>query len=119
MVVAGLIRLGVTRADQLDATFRRSQADWLVEAGLERAFIRLHNDPSYDGETWEVPAEALGGRTGKVVIEVEPSNGDFPASVITVLIRADYPSDGDTSRRIRRSKVYLVRPTAGFDGGDS
>jgi hypothetical protein len=119
MIVAGLIRLAAARADRLDAAARLSQADWLVEAGLERSSIRLRSDPSYDGEAWEVPAEALGGRSGLVVIAVEPGDEAHPTSAQTVRIRADYPSDGDPSHRVRRSKVFQVRPNAGIDGGES
>ncbi|RUL88070.1 hypothetical protein [Tautonia sociabilis] len=118
LVVAGLIRLGADRAEHLLALERESQALWLVEAGLERAAAQLRVDPSYEGETWTLPPEALGGREGTVTIEVEETDpgADQP---LTVRVRADYPSDGDPSHRARRSKVFQVRPTAGTDGGDS
>ncbi|QDV33037.1 hypothetical protein [Tautonia plasticadhaerens] len=118
MVVAGLLRLGASRAAGLDAVARRAQADWLVEAGLERAALRVSRDPDYGGETWDLPAEALGGRAGSVVIEVERGEGGASGPRV-VRVRADYPSDGDPSRRVRRTKVFQVRPIAGIGGGDS
>lgn len=118
LVTAGLIRLGAARRGGLDAIARRAQADWLVEAGLERAALRLGSDPEYDGETWAPPAEALGGLAGTVVIRVEQGDGG-PSGPRPVRIRADYPSDGDPSRRVRRTKVFQVRPSFGINGGDS
>lgn len=121
LVAASLLRETLIRRDQIEADHRRFQADWLVEAGLERAAAQLAADPSYPGETWDIPAEALGGRPAVVAIEVQPiEDEDGPdANARTVHVRADYPSDGDSSDRARRTKTIVIRPGAGFSGGES
>ena len=50
----------------------RRQATWLAISGLERASVRLLDDPDYSGETWSIPADQLDGHaTGTVAIGVE------------------------------------------------
>lgn len=80
---------------------RRTQAEWLVESGLERAAAQLAADRDYKGETWKIPAEAFGGRRGAAVrIEVKASPDDSRRR--TVRVQADYPDD--PVHRIRKSR---------------
>ena len=75
----------IARANRQTAA-DRLQAAWLAEAGVERAAARAADDEEYSGETWEVPAEALDGRAGKVEIEItkkrrnthHPRHGNLP-----------------------------------------
>ncbi len=55
-----LKRVRQSRAVHL-SEIRGVEAGWLVESGLERAWIRLDEDREYTGETWLIPAEKLGG----------------------------------------------------------
>jgi hypothetical protein len=69
------------------------QAQWLAEAALERAAARLATDAKYDGETWTVPAEQLGGnRPGVVKIGIDRSDVDHPGRRL-VRVEAHYPDD--------------------------
>lgn len=43
------------------------QADWLVEAGLNRAAAQLGRSGSYTGETWPLPAAQLDGSRGATI----------------------------------------------------
>ena len=61
MLCAAMLKLahaqrGATRDEE-----RRMQAEWLAESGAARASARLAADAGYRGETWDVPAAALGG----------------------------------------------------------
>ncbi|WP_152053836.1 hypothetical protein [Tautonia marina] len=112
VVVVGLLRVSKARADQLRRIEWQRQADWLVEAGLERAAVRLKADPTYDGETWSIPADSPGLRAATVVITIATDReGDGEDEAFRVLVRADYPSDGAVDDRVRRSKTFGINPT--------
>jgi len=88
------------------------QARWLAESGLERAASRLAADADYSGETWTVPADAIGGsEAGLVEIAVE-AVPDEPGRH-RVLIRADYPDL--PHRRTRHTKQAIVQLPAAAD----
>ncbi len=87
------------------AEFRALQAGWLAESGLERASVRLAEDPDYSGETWVVPSADLGGLDGaRVEIRVEPI--DNQPALRRVRVRADYPDNRWT--RVRRTKTGIL-----------
>lgn len=93
---------------------RALQADWLAESGLERAAARLGRDADYHGETWSIPAEALGGPDGaEVFIEVEAVDGR--PDLRRVRARADYPVDAP--RRARRTKSIAIAIDEGRPDG--
>ncbi len=83
----------------------------MAESALDRAAARLAADPGFRGETWNIPAERLGGRDAGVVrIEVlaVPDHADRRL----VRARADYPTTG--TRRARESReiaIVLTEPT--------
>ncbi|MDR3638654.1 MAG: hypothetical protein P4L84_32915 [Isosphaeraceae bacterium] len=105
LICAGLVQLlfterGITRQEE-----RRLQAEWLAEAGLERAAARLSRARGYTGESWEVPAQELGGQdAGQVVITVETPK-DEPGHR-RVIVRADYPLAAE--RRARRQRTLVI-----------
>lgn len=58
----------------------RMQADWLVEAGLERAAARLASEPDYSGEVWkptpaEMPIDGTATVTVTVLTAADPAGG--------------------------------------------
>jgi len=112
---AAVLKVVVARRDALGSERGRLQADWLVEAGLERAAARLANDPDYAGETWSIPPERLRGRSATVTIHVDTSEDHNELRSIEV--RAETPADGE--RRAKRGKTFLIRPGAGFPGDPS
>lgn len=82
---------------------REAQVEWLLVSAQRRAAAQLRIDPAYRGETWEVPAGALGGRgRGTVTIAVEP--GEPPAHSLRV--QAAYPSD--RPRPARRTRQFTL-----------
>jgi len=114
LIIAGLLRVDLGRRGQIRAVEHRLQADWLVEAGLERAAARIAQNADYEGESWRIPAEALGGRSAIVLIEVESTDR---GNLKSVRVRSDYPADGAPESRVRRTKTFIVRPGAGLSGG--
>jgi hypothetical protein len=107
---SGLLRVVWLRHGDLRAAERRLQAEWLAESALDRAAARLADDPSYAGETWNIPADRLGGRDDATVrIEMRPSPGHADRRVIRA--RADYPAA--EARRSRQSReITIVVPPA-------
>ena len=82
---------------------RLRQAEWLVQAGAERAAFRLANDVEYNGEEWSLAAETIvGTQPGLVDISVRRETAER-ASVSVV---AEYPAGSATS--IRRTREFSV-----------
>jgi type II secretory pathway component PulK len=51
---------------------RQVQVQWLAESAIDRAAARLHRDPSYRGETWQLSPEAMGDRwSAQITIQIE------------------------------------------------
>lgn len=106
-----LLRLFVMERGALRTEAWKAQAAWLVESGLERAAARLAADPEYQGETWQIPGDALGGDDSAVVrIEVRtvPEQSDRRL----VHVRADYPDDPQHRARESKQLVIEVRPSS-------
>jgi Tfp pilus assembly protein PilV len=111
-----MVRGTLSQRVETSAGQRAAQASWLAESAAARARARLLADPSYRGETWEVPAEDLGGRlAGSVVIEVTPDDPD-PARR-RVRIQADYPAVEGPSRA-RKSRQFVIRVAPRGESGE-
>lgn len=113
LMITALVKLGVAYRDQIRTAERRLQAEWLAEAGVDRALAKLSYDPDYKGETWEIPVDELGlpavkdtekGPAAVVKIEVEPAKGQDGGRILRV--RADYPPD--SPRRVRVSREVIA-----------
>lgn len=71
LVLAAVVRLVLLEQRSARGMEHRLQAEWLAEAGRERARLAAA-DSAYTGETWEVAADQLGGGSpGRVVIRVQ------------------------------------------------
>lgn len=105
LICAALIRLVVTERGAGRQDERRLQAEWLAEAGLERAAARLSRTADYTGEAWEITAEELGGQdAGRVTIAVETPKDEPRQRHVTV--RADYPLAPE--RRVRERRTLVI-----------
>lgn len=97
---------------------RRLQAEWLAEAGLERAAARLSASRDYKGETWEVAADDLGGKdAGRLTIAVETPKDE--QALRRVIVQADYPTVPERRARQRRSLVIDLGPEPKSTKGDT
>ena len=100
-----LVHLAIGQRTLVRAEANRVQCSWLAESALDRAAWRLALDPKYPGETWNVPAEALGGSDPAVVtIQVEPVPEQPMRRLVRV--RADYPDH--PIDRVRLTKQAVV-----------
>ena len=105
-LLAGLLRLAATQHKQVRYELMRLQADWLAEAGIERAVHRLQNDADYAGETWKLGPDDLDqAAAGQVTIQVRtlPDN----PGVRQVQVQAVYPLAA--YRHASRTKQVLVK----------
>lgn len=94
----------------------QTQAEWLVEAGIERAVVQFESSPDYRGETWALSAEELGGREeAQIVIDLKPTGEADDEYRLNVI--ADYPAHGDD--RIRSSKVITIKKSNNEDSDES
>ena len=62
MIGAASLRVALDERRVIRADEGRLQAEWLMRSGLERAVFRLAEEDAYEGETWEIPADAVGGQ---------------------------------------------------------
>jgi len=114
LVFSTLMKLGFAGRGQVRSEERRLRAAWLAESGLERAWAKLSTDPEYRGESWELPAETLGGTDAAIVrIVVEP-RGDH----LQVTSRADYPHQSTSRARQTRIALFPVDPNTPQSGAN-
>jgi hypothetical protein len=105
LVCAALLKVAFARRAEVAMAERRIQAGWLAASGMDRAVARLLMSGDYGGETWDVPAEELGGRgAATVAIRVE-TVADRPDHR-KVRVQADYPVG--SSLRSRQSRELIV-----------
>ena len=113
LMASVLLKIGLAQRTQTQGEERRLQAEWLAEAGLERAGAKLAAARDYTGETWTVPAEDLDARdAGLIAIQVEPVPDHPTRRRVTIV--ADFPRDAD--QRARQRKVALVEVGAKKEG---
>lgn len=109
-----LVRRGLDSNRRAALSAREAQTEALWQSGLDRARARLAADPQYNGETWAIPAAALGGRSsGKITIRVA-AVADGPAHAT---IQAEFPVESDTPSRTHREVTIEVGQQA--KGGTS
>ena len=112
-ICGALLRVGLEERRILRGEEHRLQAEWLAESGMARAVARLAESDDYDGETWEIPANALGGASpGLVKIVVTDVKSEPRHRLVTV--QADYPSG--TDRRSRQSHQLIVERASQTEG---
>lgn len=99
------LRMLVEERRHLRAQAWELQAEWLADAGMQRAEAMLAAGGDYAGETWLVPPEDLGGEhAARVQIAVETIADR--AGTRRVRVVADYPDD--PRLRARRTLETVV-----------
>lgn len=107
VVFMSALKMASAQRHRMETELWELQAAWLAESGLERAAERLAAKPDFAGETWNIPAEQLGGSYAAVVrIRVE-SVRDQPKSRL-VRVEADYPDHPQDRARESREAILRV-----------
>lgn len=85
------------------------QAFWLAESAIDRAVLQLESSPDYEGETWQVARDSLGGRwSGSVLIRVEKAGTDEQARKI--IVESRYPNAA--TRRVTKRIELVIKTSA-------
>lgn len=103
LLLAGMLKRTLLTKQQIRTERHLRQAEWLVQAGAERAAFRLANDAEYTGELWSLAADAIVGADPGVVSISASRDSTDRASVRVV---AEYPSGRIAS--IRRTREFLI-----------
>jgi hypothetical protein len=106
MTMVGTLLQGSIRARrQLRVERDLRQTELLLEAGFDRAAMRLSREADYRGETWRLSSDQIVGRgDGQVVITTSRGASDEPWQVKVV---AEYPLGSPLS--IQRSRTFFVQ----------
>jgi Tfp pilus assembly protein PilX len=106
LICGVLMKTGLAESRLVRHQAQELQAAWLVESGVERAAAKLAESRDYAGETWNLPAETIGGEwPATVLITIVKPQDETPRR--TVRVRADYPPD--ERWRVRHNKEVVVR----------
>ena len=101
-IVGGMLQGAILARRQLHEQRDLRQAEAILEAGADRAFLRLEKDPLYAGETMMFSAvEIVGSGRAEVSIEVVPAASDEPKHLRVVV---EYPT----------GQVHSIRKTRRF-----
>lgn len=104
-------RYALSERKQLRLQAGSAQASLLAESGIARAAARLTSDGKYQGETWQISKDDLGGdHTATVVIAVDAVEGKPQERVLRAT--AEYPAGEITASR-RTLSVPFTLPAAG------
>ena len=103
LMLGGMLKSVLLSRRQVRTEAHLRQAQWLVQAGAERAAFRLTNDDEYTGEQWTLEADAIVG-TDPGMVEIEVRRESTQRASVRVV--AEYPTGGDAS--IRRTREFLV-----------
>jgi Tfp pilus assembly protein PilX len=106
-LVCALLQGTLRARRQLRVERDRRQTELLLQAGLDRAALRLAKETDYRGESWDIPAASLSGNSAALVtIKVSREADDHPWQIHVV---AEYPAGSELS--IRRSRTVLLQNT--------
>jgi hypothetical protein len=105
LIFLSILKLIAVQRQSVELQTRQVQAAWLADSGVQRARARLTADSGYHGETWNIPAQEIGGRDGAaIVIRVEEVAGKPDRR--TIHVEANYPDD--PIQRSRQSRELVV-----------
>ena len=103
LILGGMLKSTLMTRRQIRTERHLRQAEWLVQAGAERATFRLVSDVEYEGELWSLAADAIVG-TDPGVVNISVSHESTDRASVRVV--AEYPAGRVAS--IRRSREFLI-----------
>ena len=88
-IVGSMLKNAIFTRRELLTERDRRQSELLLQAGANRAAIRLNADPSFQGDTWDLPAAAIASSgNGRVVTAVTRSEDSRTWDIAVI---AEYP----------------------------
>lgn len=103
-LLATLLKMAALSRKAAQMEIHSLEAEWLAESALDRAAAKLSGDANYQGETWAIKAEDLGGHhAAQVVIAVKAGDQTHLREVEAV---ARFPIGGP--RSVKRTKRLVV-----------
>ena len=103
LLLAAMVKRTLLTKRQIRTERHVRQAEWLVQAGAERAAFRLASDDEYTGESWWLAADAIVG-TDPGIVSISASRKSTDRASVRVV--AEYPSGRAAS--IRRTREFLI-----------
>jgi hypothetical protein len=104
-MISGMLQSALSGRRQLRSERDRRQVELLVQAGADRAARLFASEPSFRGDTWSIPAEAIVG-SGAARVITKVSRAD--AETLQVQVVAEYPTNRDFP--VRRSHTFQMTP---------
>ena len=106
VLAASLTRTVLLQREQVIRDEWQLQAEWLAEAGIDRAAARLNSNPDYTGEEEWLPELNEGAPLGRVRITVVSEETETGSLLVRINVTADVPAD--TSQRARVQQATTV-----------
>ncbi len=111
IIALGILRAAISQYGSIRDQRRQLQTEQLAQAAIGRALDRLRTAADYRGETWEVPADELGGPlAGEVLIEVSKPGVAGDDNTLKISVRADYPANQFYRSRQSRELLVTLKP---------
>jgi len=110
-VIGELLKQSSLELKQLKKEQYHLQAIWLADAAAQRAIDKLNTQQDYQGETWALLPEEIGGAfPGEVIINVDRRNQT--SKFITIRAQASYPATAAERVRIIREWPFELSNTS-------
>ena len=103
LILGGMLKTTLLTMRQIRTERHVRQAEWLMQAGAERAAFRLASNVEYTGELWSLAADAIVD-TDPGVVNISVSHESTDRASVRVVV--EYPLGRVTS--IRRSREFLI-----------
>ena len=110
VLAASLTRTVLLQREQVIREEWQLQAEWLAEAAIDRAVVRMESTPDYEGEEW-LPVSNEGTPLGRVHIVLAPDESETEVSRTRINVTADVPAG--TQQRVRVQRAATVRMPRG------
>jgi type II secretory pathway component PulK len=109
MLAASLLKSSITAVRQLEREHWQLQAEWLADAGCQRALYRLRTEPDFRSEEWTIasnPASLSFDGVVRITIAPETEN----SGQWKIAAAAEYPKGTTDAVRVR--KAWTVARTS-------
>jgi Tfp pilus assembly protein PilX len=111
LTAAALMRSIIVVHRQSRLNQHQLQADWLAEAAVRRAMVRLAAEPDYRGETWRPQVSSDREEIGMAEIRVEPALASENMRPPKITVLAHFP-DHEWQRASASREISITQKPA-------